>query len=128
MSTLAQIHQAQRVRFQQILIATDFSDASQRALAYALAIARRYDSVLSVVHAIPPEPRDQIPLETLPRELNRRRLEAEQEMKQIAENARLAALKHRLLLEQGPVWDVLASVIQRESVDLLYWVRADVAD
>jgi len=40
-------------------------------------------------------------------------------MKQIAENARLAALKHRLLLEQGPVWDVLASVIQRESVDLL---------
>jgi nucleotide-binding universal stress UspA family protein len=119
MSTLAQIHQAQRVRFQQILIATDFSDASQRALAYALAIARRYDSVLSVVHAIPPEPRDQIPLETLPRELNRRRLEAEQEMKQIAENARLAALKHRLLLEQGPVWDVLASVIQRESVDLL---------
>jgi len=43
MSTLAQIHQAQRVRFQQILIATDFSDASQRALAYALAIARRYE-------------------------------------------------------------------------------------
>jgi len=127
MSTLAQIHQAQRVRFQQILIATDFSDASQRALAYALAIARRYDSVLSVVHAIPPEPRDQFHLKLCPR-TEPTPTEAEQEMKQIAENARLAALKHRLLLEQGPVWDVLASVIQRESVDLLVLVRADVAD
>jgi homoserine kinase len=28
-------------------------------------------------------------------------------------------LTHHLLLEQGPVWDVLASVIQRKSVDLL---------
>jgi nucleotide-binding universal stress UspA family protein len=119
MSTLAQIHQAQRLGFKQVLIATDFSDASQRALAYALAIARRYGSALSIVHAIPPEPRDQIPLETLPHELNRRRLEAEQQMKQLGESAQLSDLKPHLLLEQGPVWDVLASAIQRESVDLL---------
>ena len=120
MSALAQIHdRKQSIAFKQVLIATDFSDASERALAYAIAIARRYSSTLSVVHAIPPEPREQIPLEPLPRELNRPWLEAEPQMKSLGEEARFNDLNHHLLLEQGPVWDVLASVIQRENVDLL---------
>ncbi len=120
MSMLAQIHhQKQSVGFKQVLIATDFSDASRRALAYAIAIARRYSSALSVVHAIPPELREPIPLEALPHELNRRRPEAEQEMKNLCEEARIDDLNHHVLLDRGRVWDVLGSVIQRESVDLL---------
>ena len=120
MSPLAQIHhQKQSVGFKQVLIATDFSDGSRQALAYAIAIARRYSAALSVVHAIVPEPRQPIPLEALPRELNHRRLEAEQEMKNLGEEARIDDLNHHLLLERGRVWDVLGSVIQRESIDLL---------
>ncbi len=120
MSALAQIHdRKQGIGFKQVLVATDFSDGSQRALAYAIAIARRYGSNLSVIHALPPSPRDQIPLEPLPRELNRRRLEAEEQMKHLSEKVQMKEIKHHLLLEQGPVWDVLASVIQRKSVDLL---------
>lgn len=120
MSTLAQIHgQKQSVGFKQVLIATDFSDASRRALAYAIAIARQYGSALSIVHALLPAPRDPIPLDVLPRGLNRRRLEAEQEMKNLGEKARIDDLKHHVLIEPGRVWDVLGSVIQRESVDLL---------
>jgi nucleotide-binding universal stress UspA family protein len=120
MPALAQRHdQKHGIEFKQILIATDFSDASQRALAYALAVARRYRSTLSVVHAIPLEPREPIPMEPLPRELDRRRLEAERQMKQLGEKARMNDLNHHLVLEQGPVWDVLDSVIRRENVDLL---------
>ncbi|MGB6473666.1 MAG: universal stress protein [Candidatus Sulfotelmatobacter sp.] len=120
MSTIAQGHVLQQCTgFKHVLIATDFSDASDRALAYALAIAHRYGCALSVVHAIKPEPREQIPMEPLPRELNRRRFEAEQQMKNLSEKAGLSDLEHDLLLEQGPVWDVLASVIQREKADLL---------
>jgi nucleotide-binding universal stress UspA family protein len=120
MSALVQIRDRQQgIGFKQVLVATDFSDGSQRALVYAIAIARRYSSALSVVHAIPPEPRDQIPLEPLPRELNRRRLEAEEQMKHLGEKVQMKDLDHSLLLEQGPVWDVLASVIQREKADLL---------
>jgi nucleotide-binding universal stress UspA family protein len=111
--------QKQSIGFKQVLIATDFSDASERAFAYAIAIARRYSSALSVMHAIPPEPREQIPLEPLPKELNRRRLEAEDKMKQLGETARMSGLKPHLLLERGPVWDVIASAIERENVDLL---------
>jgi nucleotide-binding universal stress UspA family protein len=120
MSAIAQVHDSpQCIGFKHVLIATDFSDASERALAYSLAIAHRYSCALSVVHAIQPEPREQIPMEPLPRELNRRRLEAEQQMKNLGEEAGLNDLEHDLLLEQGPVWDVLASVIQREKADLL---------
>jgi nucleotide-binding universal stress UspA family protein len=103
----------------EVLIATDFSDASRRALAYAIAIAQRYSSALSVVHAIVPEPREPIPLEALPRELNRRRLKVEQEMKNLSEEARMDDLNHHVLLERGRVWDVLGSVIQHDSIDLL---------
>ena len=120
MSTVIQIRDRQQaIAFRQILIATDFSDASQRALDYALAIARRYGSTLSVMHAIPPEPRDKIPLEPLPRELNRHWAGAEQKMKSLSQDAAMKCLNHHLLLEQGPVWDVLASVIQHEDIDLL---------
>jgi nucleotide-binding universal stress UspA family protein len=120
MSTVAQVQdQKQSVAFKQLLIATDFSEVSQRALAFAVAIARRYGSALSVVHAIPPERREPVPLEPLPRELNRRLLEAEQQMMRVGEDARMNDLNYHLVLESGPVWDVLASVIQREKVDLM---------
>jgi nucleotide-binding universal stress UspA family protein len=118
MSAIAQIHdRKQRIGFKQILLATDFSEGSQRAFAYATAVARQYGSVLSVVHVIPPEPRDPIPLEPLPRQLNRRRLDAEEELKKLG--ARMNNLDHHLLLEQGSVWDALARVVQREKIDLL---------
>src|SRR5271165_1481860 len=120
MSTVTQIlDQKQADAFRQILIATDFSDASRRALDYAIAIARRYGSVLSVVNAIPPEPRDKIPLEALPRELNRPWVEAEQEMETLGKQACIQDVQHHLVLRQGRVWDVLASVIQSEDIDLL---------
>jgi nucleotide-binding universal stress UspA family protein len=120
MSALTQIEdQTQSIRFKRVLMATDFSDTSERALAYAIAIARRYGSALSVVHAIQPEPRAPIPMEPLPRELNRRCLGAELQMKHLNEKAGMNDLNRHLLLEQGRVWDVLTSVIQRENIDLL---------
>ena len=120
MSTLASIHhQKQGVGFKQVLLATDFSNASLRALAYAIAIARRYSSALSIVHAIPPEPREAIPLDALPRELNPRRLDAEREMKNLGQQLEIDDINPHMVLEPGRVWDVLGSVIQRESVDLL---------
>lgn len=120
MSAVTQLHNPKHsIEFKQILIATDFSDASERALAFAIALASRYGSALTVVHAVPPEPRDAIPLERLPRELNRPWLAAEEQMKKLKANARINDVRHHLQLEQGPVWDVLASVIERKEVDLL---------
>ena len=120
MSAIAQIHeQKQGVGFKHVLIATDFSAASERALAYALPMVRRYGSMVSIVHAILPETRESITWDPLPRELDRQRLEAEQQMGHLTEEARVKDLNPHMVLEQGPVWDVLSSIIQRENTDLL---------
>jgi nucleotide-binding universal stress UspA family protein len=108
-----------KVDFKRILMATDFSAASRRALDYALAFARRFGSEISVVNAIPPEPRESVPMDPLPRELNRDRVEAEREMGRLSEEVRIKDLRYHTLIQQGSVWDVLSSVIQREGTDLL---------
>lgn len=120
MSASVQIReQEQIVGFKRVLVATDFSPASDRALEYALPIVRRYHSALSIVHAIPPEPRESITWDPLPRELDRQRFDAEQEMGRLSEDARIKDLNAHMLLDQGPVWDVLSAILQRENTDLL---------
>ena len=119
MSTMAQINDQKSIAFKHVLMATDFSEASRRALDFAIAIARRHGSELSVVHAIPVEPYDRIPLCPPPPKLDRRRLEAEKQMKQLEEETRFKGVTHHLVLERGNVWDVLASEIQRDNIDLL---------
>jgi nucleotide-binding universal stress UspA family protein len=120
MSAITQISdQQETVGFKHVLIATDFSPVSERALAYALPIVRQYGSTVSIVHAIEPEPRESITWDPLPRELNRRRIEAEQEMRRLGEEARIKDLNPHTWLEKGRIWDVVSSIIQRENTDLL---------
>jgi nucleotide-binding universal stress UspA family protein len=120
MSAVTQISdQQQIVGFKRVLIATDFSAVSERALAYAIPIVRRYSSTVSIVHAIQPQHRESITWDPLPRELDRRRLEAEQEMRRFGEEARIKDLNPHIWLEKGRIWDVVSSIIQRENTDLL---------
>ncbi len=120
MSVLTQLReQKQFVGFKRVLIATDFSAASERALAHALPIVRRYHSLLSIAHAILPETRESITWDPLPRELDRERLEAEQEMARLAAEAHIKDLNPHMFLEPGPVWEVLSSIMNRENTDLL---------
>ena len=119
MSTTAQIPSQKSIAFKHVLMATDFSEASRRALHFAIAIARRHGSMLSVMHAIPAEPHDRIPIGPLPRELDRRRLEAENQLSLLEQQTLFKDLRHKLLLERGDVWDVLASEIHGENIDLL---------
>ena len=120
MSAIAQIREVkQSVGFKRVLIATDFSELSERALAHALPIVRRCGSKLSIVHAIPPQTREPIFPDPLPRELDRERIEAETEMARLAEDACIKELHPHTVVERGRVWDVLSSTIQDEAADLL---------
>ncbi len=44
-----------KVSLRNVLFATDFSDASMKALPYVTSIARRFDSKVCVAHVVPPE-------------------------------------------------------------------------
>jgi nucleotide-binding universal stress UspA family protein len=115
--TAAQVEQ--HVALNHLLFATDFSGASENALRYAAALARSHASQLHLAHVIPPEPWDQIPLEPLPKEIDRPWLDANLRMKQLAQNSRLQDVKHHEILERGRLPNTILKIIQREEIDLL---------
>lgn len=107
------------VRLRNILFATDFSTASESALGFALAIARRYDSQVFVAHVIRPDVYQMLPAENLPGVLEQVRHYAEQEMANLLISGRLRGIPHQILLEQGQLWPVLSGMIERNDVDLI---------
>jgi len=120
MAPVAQMQtQKQSVWFKRILIATDFSEISQRARPHALALAWHYGSEVYFVHAVPARPREPIPLEPLPKAIDRQQLDAEQQMKRFVETSAIGDITQHSVIEQGPVAGVLSSIVERENIDLL---------
>ena len=52
----AAVDVSKRVSLTKILVTTDFSEVSDRALDYAIALARRYDARIYLTHIITPDP------------------------------------------------------------------------
>jgi nucleotide-binding universal stress UspA family protein len=73
---MAALQLVPRVSLNKILFTTDFSDYAERALPYAVGLARHYGGTVFVAHAIPPEPRRPLPLEPMPPELDELRYKA----------------------------------------------------
>lgn len=109
----------QRIAYKNIVFATDFSDASQRALPYASALARRYGANVALVHALGKEPRIPVPLEPTPYELDLPLIEAERAMGKVADRLEEDHVEYRAVVEHGGVWDVLTAVIERDHSDLI---------
>ncbi len=104
-----------------ILFATDFSDASNAALSYATAISRYYQSELYVIHAL--EPADFVmPSEAVGPFTNESWYEAAREDAQ-AKLAhlipRMKGVPYHLYVREGALWDVLAETIRDRKIDLL---------
>jgi len=120
MSTFAPVLEPKKqgLAFKHILLATDFSDASRRALSVAAGIAQHWGSELLLVHAVPPEPRRPVPLDPLPPEVGDL-CEAEKEMRRFLDSAGMKDLSCRTQIEHGSVWEVIASTIQDAEIDLL---------
>ncbi len=108
-----------RVDFNTIIVATDFSPASERALSYALAIAHRYDSHVYVVHAIRPDLYTLTPPEASGGMVELVRQAAEQEMASLLVSGRLREVPHQAVVEEGEVWTVLADLASRHDADLI---------
>ncbi len=115
--TMAQVDQ--HIALKNILFATDFSTASENAFRCATALARSHAAQLHLVHVIPPEPWDQIPLEPLPREIDRTWLDANLKMNELAHNSGLQDVKHHEILERGRLPNKILKIIQSEEIDLM---------
>jgi len=109
---------SQHIALARVLVATDFSSASQAALLYALSIARRYDATLYLAHVVRPDTfrreSDASPAATDEAWREGQRLTTD-----LLVSGQLRGIPHKLLVAQGEIWDGLAPLLQENQIDLL---------
>jgi nucleotide-binding universal stress UspA family protein len=103
--------------FHHILVATDFSESSRRALCDATALAVENAAQLSVIHVLHTD-RKYRALENPP-EVDPGRIAAEKELKALVGDSRPDLAVDTTLLTRGPVARQVAAVIEEKAVDLL---------
>jgi len=110
---------ATRVVFKNILFATDFSDVSQHALMHALAMAKRYEAKLTVMHVAPPETQTPIPMEPVPLELDWQKKKAAESLAKLEDFEPLHMYPHETVLKQGNPWPEMSGIIEDKGIDLI---------
>lgn len=106
-----------RLRLLNLLYATDLSPTAERALPYALGIARRYGATLFAAHVIQP---DLVP--HVPPAAWIQMAEQEREYRDRAQQAleeQLAGVPHELIFRPGEVWPAISEIIREKRIDLL---------
>jgi nucleotide-binding universal stress UspA family protein len=101
-----------------ILYATDFSPCSQAALPYLRTIAARSGAIVHVLHVLAPEARTSVPMDEFS-ELDVEWNLAQSAMKTLLAAPSFAGIAHTATIERGPLWDVLASYIEKQKIDLV---------
>lgn len=108
-----------RISFKNVLCATDFSPSSSTAVAYAVAIARRYRSKLYVAHVIPPDIYKSVPPEAMPEAVKQTHVQAQQDLECLSHRDEMEHINHELLLRDGQVSTVLLELLDKYKIDLL---------
>ena len=101
------------IAVQNILVPTDFSSISRKALVYAAAVAKHYGSRLHVAHVLPLE------VIWLPEQsLKKARHEAEEQMKAVVSAVELSTQPNALLSE-GDIAEVTPDLLKQHGIDLM---------
>jgi len=110
---------AKSVTFQNIVVATDFSEVSQHAVQCAANIVEDNDGQLYVLHARAPEVRLPIPLDPLPENLDQETIHARRNLSRIGEAEPIKHLHHEEILQRGKVWEVVKDIAKQKKADLV---------
>jgi nucleotide-binding universal stress UspA family protein len=106
------------IQISNVLFATDFSQASNHALPFALEFANRYNATLFLAHAVPPMPAV-VPVEPVPDQSEMLRRGAEREMQNFADTPALKDVPHQSIVMDGEAWDVVRQVVADKRIDLV---------
>lgn len=115
-SSTPTVSQATQV-FHHLLMATDFSDVSQRALAGASALAAQNHALLSVVHVLPTDWRYEI-LDNPP-EIDLERMDAQKRLETATRAIRFTQAPDCVIIRHGPVPQKVIALAEEAGVDLL---------
>lgn len=113
------------VAIRNVLVATDFSPCSERALLHAVAAARHFGSTLHLVHVVQPGMFTFVPPEAymgtsqaLERALELSRAEADARLADVLGRTHCERLRHHTWVDVGAVGETLRALIRREHIDL----------
>jgi nucleotide-binding universal stress UspA family protein len=113
------IDSTKRVTLTKILVTTDFSEVSDRALDYAIALARRYDARIYLAHVITPDPFQFAEPQLAQATYEKVRQAAEEGITDILISGKLRGVPHEVLMEEGNVWPSVEKMIVEHEVDLV---------
>jgi nucleotide-binding universal stress UspA family protein len=113
------VEAAKRISLTKILVTTDFSEVSDRALDCAIALARRYDARIYLAHIITPDPFQFAEPQLAQATYEKVRQAAEEGITDILISGKLRGLPHEVLLEEGNVWPTLEKLIIEHEIDLV---------
>src|SRR5208337_1228610 len=102
-----------------ILIATDFSEASEKALHYSLALARFYESKFCLAHVVSSLGLNMVgpaAIAACEEAVSREAADLEDSLIQ---TGALTGIQHKFIVRQGELWPQLREIIRQESADLL---------
>jgi nucleotide-binding universal stress UspA family protein len=99
-----------------IVVATDFSPSSNTALLYSLGIARRNHAKVWIIHVIGDT---FFSSDTQQRAVDDAWREGHRRMTEHFIAGNLDGVQHKLLVEQGPTYDVLARIVEERRAELL---------
>ncbi|HYL62674.1 MAG TPA: universal stress protein [Candidatus Methylomirabilis sp.] len=105
------------VSLAKILVATDFSKTSDRALEHALSLARTYNSRIFLAHVIPVDLMMAPELAEAPRDRMRRA--AREGMENIMTSGRFFGIPHEEIIEEGYLWPNIEALIKKHEIDLV---------
>jgi nucleotide-binding universal stress UspA family protein len=106
-----------RVEFKNVMVATDFSSAAEKALRYAIEIAGRYTAMLHVAHVSGLPVYAYAPAAAWPKLAEEDRAYRENAKAHL--EAQLQSVPHQTIFRDGDVWQVLSNLIREKEADLL---------
>jgi len=107
------------VQLTNILVGTEFSPASDRALDYALSLARRYDARIILTHVITSDAEVMLAPEIAANTHETAVRAAEEGIGQILLSGRLHGVPHEMLIEHGSLWPTMEALIAQHKIDLV---------
>ena len=107
-----------RVNLKSILFLTDFSQPSEAALPFAIAIAREFAATIHAQHVLIPQPYLYMTPQTIPVAIEAQEENAQAEMQRV--EAQLTGVPHDVTVVRGvDIWSALEHAIARCSADLI---------
>jgi len=107
------------VTFKNVLFVTDFSSSSETALPHAFALAAAYGGNVYIGHVIAPQLYDLVPPDFVPEVLKQSTAYARKRMERLVNQADFGAVPHKVLLEQGELWETLRRMVDQHAIDVI---------